>query len=68
MRQVVHMFAASVFLILGSGGKPIDRSEKLLSFGDFHRRIWAGEVNLADDRLWHGPLGTARMEYAASKT
>jgi phosphotransferase family enzyme len=51
MRQVVHMFYATVFLLLGSAGKPIDRSGKLPSFREFHRRIWAGEVNLADNDL-----------------
>jgi aminoglycoside phosphotransferase (APT) family kinase protein len=51
MRQVLHMLSATVFLLLGSAGKPIDRGEKLPSFRDFHRRIWAGEVNLADNGL-----------------
>ena len=51
MRQVVHMFYATVFLLLGSAGKPVNLSEKLPSFRDFHRRIWAGEVNLADNDL-----------------
>ncbi|MEO5923048.1 MAG: phosphotransferase [Bryobacteraceae bacterium] len=51
MRQVVHMFYATVFLMLGSAGKPIDRSDTLPSFRDFHQRIWAGEFNLADDEL-----------------
>ena len=51
MRQVVHMFSAAVFLLLGSAGKPISQSENLPSFRDFHRRIWAGEVNLADNDL-----------------
>ena len=51
MRQVVHMFAAAVFLLLGSAGKPISQTENLVSFRDFHRRIWAGEVNLADNDL-----------------
>jgi hypothetical protein len=49
MRQVLHMFYAAVFLTLGSSGKPIDQNENLPSFRDFHRRIWAGEVNLADN-------------------
>ncbi len=48
MRQVLHMFYAAVFLLLGSAGKPITQSDGLPSFRDFHRRIWAGEVNLAD--------------------
>jgi hypothetical protein len=48
MRQVLHMLSATVFLLLGSASKPINLSEKLLSFREFHRRIWAGGVNLAD--------------------
>jgi hypothetical protein len=51
MGQVLHMFYATVFLLLGSAGKPISQSENLPSFRDFHRRIWAGEVNLADNDL-----------------
>jgi hypothetical protein len=37
--------------LLGSAGKPINLSEELPSFRDFHRRIWVGEVNLADNDL-----------------
>ena len=48
MRQVVHMFYAMVFLLLGSSGEPVDQSEKAPEFKDFHRRMWAGEVNLSD--------------------
>ena len=51
MRQVLHMLSATVFLMLGSAGKPINLSERLPSFSDFHRRIWAGEANLADNDL-----------------
>ena len=51
MRQVVHMFYATVFLLLGSAGKPISQRDNLPSFREFHRRIWAGEVNLADNDL-----------------
>jgi hypothetical protein len=51
MRQVVHMLSATVFLLLGSAGKPISQSENLPSFRDFHERIWADEVNLADNDL-----------------
>ena len=48
MRQALHMLSASVFLILGSAGKPISEIVDLPSFQDFHRRVWAGQVNLAD--------------------
>jgi aminoglycoside phosphotransferase (APT) family kinase protein len=51
MRQFIHIFYATVFLLLGSAGKPIDLSVKLPSFRDFHQRIWAGEINLADNDL-----------------
>ena len=51
MRQVIHMFSAAVFLLLGSAGKPISQGENPPSFRDFHRRFWAGEVNLADNHL-----------------
>ncbi len=49
MRQVVHMFYATVFLMLASAGKSIDQSQKLPPFRDFHQRIWAGEMDLADN-------------------
>jgi hypothetical protein len=49
MRQVLHMLSATVLLLLGSAGKPINLSEKLPSFIDFHRRIWAGGVDLTDN-------------------
>ena len=51
MRQVLHMLSATVFLLLGSAGKPINLSKKLPSFAEFHRRIWAGKINLADNDL-----------------
>jgi aminoglycoside phosphotransferase len=48
MRQVVHLFYAMAFLLLGSAGEPVNRSENVPTFRDFHRHLWAGEVNLAD--------------------
>ncbi len=51
MRQVLHMFSATIFLLLGSAGKPVGQRENLPSFRDFHRRIWAGEINLADNDM-----------------
>jgi len=51
MQQVAHMFYAMAFLLLGSSGKPIDWSEAVPEFRAFHRRIWAGEVNLADNHM-----------------
>ena len=51
MRQVMHMMSAAVFLLLGSSGKPVDQSEKAPEFRYFHQRIWAGEINLADNEM-----------------
>ena len=56
MRQVVHMFYAMAFMLLGSSGKPIELNAKTPSFRDFHNRIWAGEVSLAADE--------AKLQYA----
>jgi hypothetical protein len=45
------MFYAMAFLLLGSSGKPIDWSETVPEFRDFHRRMWADEVNLRDKQM-----------------
>jgi hypothetical protein len=51
MQQVAHIFYAMVFLLLGSSGRQLNLSENPPDFRDFHRRIWAGEVNLADNQM-----------------
>lgn len=48
MRQIAHLFYTMAFLFLGSSGKPIDWSGTVPEFRDYHRRMWAGEVDLAD--------------------
>ncbi len=48
MRQLAHMFYAMVYLWLGSSGQPVNRSEQAPEWQAFQRRLWAGEVNLAD--------------------
>jgi hypothetical protein len=48
MQQVAHMFYAMAYLLMGSSGEPIDWRETVPEFRDFHRRFWAGEVNLQD--------------------
>ena len=47
MRQILHTGAAAIFMLLGSGGKPVDPDAEAPDFRDFHDRIWAGEVSLA---------------------
>lgn len=51
MQQVAHMFYTMGFLWLGSFGGPVHPSEKVPTFRDFHRRIWAGEIDLADNQM-----------------
>ena len=51
MQQVAHMFYGAAFLWLGSKSKPVDWNQPVPAFTDFHRRIWAGEVNLADNDM-----------------
>jgi thiamine kinase-like enzyme len=47
-RQMAHIFYTMGFLFLGSGGKPVDWSDRVPDYDDFRRRFWAGEVNLSD--------------------
>jgi thiamine kinase-like enzyme len=49
MQQIAHLFYTMAFLSLGSSGKPIDWSATVPEFRDYHRRMWAGEVDLADN-------------------
>ena len=56
MRQTMHVLGAVVFMLFGSGGKPIDPHAKAPAFRDFHNRIWAGEVSLATNE--------AKLQYA----
>jgi aminoglycoside phosphotransferase (APT) family kinase protein len=48
MQQLAHLFYTMAFLLLGSSGQPIDWSAAVPEFRDYHRCIWAGEVDLAD--------------------
>ncbi len=48
MRQIAHLFYTMAFLFQGWTGKPIDWSGTVPEFRDYHRRMWAGEVDLAD--------------------
>jgi thiamine kinase-like enzyme len=48
MQQIAHLFYAMAFLSIGSSGQPIDWSGPVPEFRDYQRRIWAGEVDLAE--------------------
>lgn len=47
-RQMAHLFYAMIFLFQGALAKPIDWSEDVPDSVDFHRRMWAGDVDLAN--------------------
>src|SRR5580658_485673 len=48
MQQIAHLFYTMAFLSLGSSGQPIDWSGTVPEFRDYQRRIWAGEVDMAE--------------------
>ena len=56
MRQAVHMFYATCFMLLAArSGNPIDSDMRAPDFRDFHRRLALGEVDLA--------IAEARLQY-----
>jgi thiamine kinase-like enzyme len=63
MRQLVHLFYTMAFLTLGSSGKPFDWSGTMPEFADYHRRMWAGEIDLADNavKLVYGRVHWQRL-------
>lgn len=56
MRQMLHVFYATMFLLIGSAGKPIEPNAQAPDFRNFHNSIWAGEVSLdrAETKLAYG--------------
>jgi hypothetical protein len=69
MRQVLHVFYATVFLLLGSAGNRKPECDpahiQRLSSADLGGRGQPG-AQRSEDRLWQGALGTAFREHAAS--
>ena len=63
MRQVMHLFYAAVFLLLGSAGKSIIMPETLPSFTELHQRIWTYGSNLADNdfKIAYGTVHWERL-------
>ncbi len=63
MQQLSHLFYTMAFLWLGAPGKAIDWSSSVPEFTDYHRRIWAGEINLADPevKIVHGRVHWERL-------
>ena len=51
MQQLSHLFYTMAFLWVGSPGKTIDWSSSVPEFRDYYRRIWAGEIDLAEPEV-----------------
>lgn len=63
MQQVVHMFYTMAYLWLGSSVKPVSLSDPVPEFTAFHRRLWAGGVDLADkdNKIVYGRVHWERL-------
>ena len=51
MRQIMHMSYFTLFMLLGSAGKPVDANMDKPDFRTFHDSIWAGNINLDDNNM-----------------
>jgi aminoglycoside phosphotransferase (APT) family kinase protein len=69
MRQLAHLFYTMAFLFMGSSGQPVDWRGNLPEFTDYHRRIWAGEVDLTDKdvKIVYGRVHWERLLYNVRK-
>lgn len=65
MQQLAHLFYTMAFLFHDSSGKPIDWNASVPELSDFHRSMWAGEVDLAnkDVRVVYGRAHWARLQH-----
>jgi hypothetical protein len=63
MQQVAHLFYTMAFLSLGAKRRPVDWSLPIPTFEEFNRRVWAGELDLADKDVTvvHGRVHWARL-------
>ena len=46
MQQLAHIFYTMAFLILQSGGQPINWSDPAPGYNEFQQRFWTGEIKL----------------------
>jgi len=56
MQQLMHFFYFTFFAQISAGGKPVDMSEPVPPFRQFHDGMWNGEITMKDN----GP----RLQYA----
>lgn len=63
MQQLMHFFYFTVFSLFGAGSKPVDMSEPVAPFRQFHDGIWNGEIALKDNdiKLQYGRVHMERL-------
>ena len=63
MRQLTRMFYTMAFLVKGRDGQPVELTGSVPDHEAFHRKMWAGKVNLADsaDRIAYGRVQWERL-------
>lgn len=63
MQQVAHIFYTMAFLILQSGGQPVDWSEPAPGYNEFQRQFWTGEIKLDETpaKIAYGRAHWARL-------
>ncbi|MBK1812748.1 phosphotransferase [Clostridium sp. YIM B02505] len=49
MQQLLHIFYMSIFMLYSSKTVDINIEGENVSFEDFHKRMWEGEIDLAND-------------------
>jgi thiamine kinase-like enzyme len=67
MQQLNYIFYAMAHLYLGSLGRAVNQSGKAPAFRDFHRRMWAGEVDLGDKET-KSVYGRVHLEHLLQNT
>jgi hypothetical protein len=69
MQQLAHLFYTMAFLFQVPPGKPIDWSAAVPEFRDFHRRMWAGEIDLTDKdvKIVYARVHWDRLRHNASR-
>ncbi len=63
MSQMLHLFYATVFLLLGAAGKPVDLEVGAPDFHEWNTRVWTDGIDLADNgiRILYGRVHWERL-------
>ncbi len=64
MRQILHMFYLTLFMPLGSGGKPVDLDAvESPEFDAYHDGLWSGRISMAgsEERIVYARVHMERL-------